>query len=255
MRPRNSQKMPSTFLISLFTAVFVILAGGSGYTQTPPRDDQQHDVSSDEAIPLPEVPRQITAIKIENNLLSVELVNANFGETIQAIAQKAGFSIAGSSETFGSKVTTKFDNLEIDRGFARLFSLVKESNYLISYDEKGSISKLEVYGNISAGSVQKSPVARQMPPTRRIFRSPFPTAPRPVIRRLPRPVARPLPSEPSQPPEAPEPSPPAPPEPGLSDQMPEDENMAHEDIPDQDVKEIPYIPPQKKPVYIPPIRR
>ena len=244
--------MRITFLISLLTSLVIIIGGGSANAQMPPPAAQQNPPAAAPS-PEPEVTKQTYTITVENNLLSVELVNANFGETIRSIAQKAGFSVEGSSDAFSTKVTTRFDNLEIDRGFARLFSLVKESNYLISYDEKGSISKLEIYGNASAGSVQKSPVRPQISPVRPGIRRPFPTAPQPVIPRLPRPVSRPLPSEPSQPPEAPQL--PEPPQPAPSEQIPGNEDISHEDIPDQDVKEIPYIPPQKKPVYIPPIRR
>jgi hypothetical protein len=243
--------MPSAFLISLLALLVIIIDGGSAYPQTPPPVSQQR-APTDESSPQPEVVTQTSTIKVENNLLSVELVNADFGEIIKSIAQKARFGIEGYSDAFKTKVTTKFDNLEIDRGFARLFSLVKESNYLISYDAKGSISKLEIYGNAAAGSVHKSPTRTQISPARPSIRSPFPTS-RPGSPRGPRPVARPLPSEQSQPSETSQP--PQPPQPAPEDQMPEDEGAGHQDIPDQAVKEIPYIPPQKKPVYIPPIRR
>jgi hypothetical protein len=238
--------MRITFLISLLTSLVIIIAGASANAQMPPPVTQQNP-PADAPAPEPEVTKQTYTITVENNLLSVELLNANFGKIIQTIAQKAGFSVVGYSDAFSTKVTTRFDNLEIDRGFARLFSLVKESNYLISYDEKGSISKLEIYGNASAGSVHTSPVRPQMPPVRPRISRPFPTAPQSVIPRIPRPAARPFPPEPSQPPEPPQPAP--------ADHIPGDEDISHEDITNQDVQEIPYIPPQKKPVYIPPIRR
>ena len=244
--------MPNTLLISLLTLLVIIIEGGTAYPQMPPPVSQQ-SAPADKSAPQPEVAKQTATIKVEDNLLSVELVNANFGEIIKTIAQKAGFGIEGYSDAFRATVTTKFANIEIERGFARLFSLVKESNYLISYDEKGSISKLEIYGNASAGSVHKSPTRTQISPARPSIRSPFPTSPRPGSPRGPRPMVRPLPSEQSQPPETSQP--PQPPQPAPEDQMPEDEDAAHQDIPDQAVKEIPYIPPQKKPVYIPPIKR
>jgi len=206
-----------------------------------------------EAVSQPEVPKQISIIKIENNRLSVELANANFGEVIQSIAQKAGFSIAGYSDTFSTKVTTKFNDLEIDSGFARLFSLVKESNYLISYDTKGSIAKLEVYGAAATLSVPHSPAMPQTSPVRPQFQPSHPAAlPQRVLPRIPSPAARPIPQVPPQPvarpfPQAPQPAP--------AEQEQETQDVGREDIPDQDVKEIPYIPPQKKPVYIPPIKR
>lgn len=238
--------MSGTLLISLLTLLVIVIDGGPAYSQMPPPVPQQGS-PADESAPQPEVPKQVSVITVEDSRLSVELVNANFGETIKSIAKKAGFNVVGYSDAFSAKVTTRFNKLDIDSGFARLFSLVKESNYLISYDSKGSISKVEIYGNASAGSVQKSPTRTQISPVRPQIRPSVPAAPQPVIPRIPRPAARPFPPGSSQPPQPPQPAP--------EDQMPEDEGIAHQDIPDQDVKEIPYIPPQKKPVYIPPIRR
>jgi hypothetical protein len=234
--------MPSAFLISLLALLVIIIDGGSAYPQTPPPVSQQR-APTDESSPQPEVVKQTSTIKVENNLLSVELVNADFGEIIKSIAQKARFGIEGYSDAFRTTVTTKFANIEIERGFARLFSLVKESNYLISYDAKGSISKLEIYGNAAAGSV-KPPATRQVSPSRQAVRPSTSTTSRPVSPRISRPEAQPLPPEPSQPPH---------PVPGEQGQ--EMQDIGREDIPEQDVKEIPYIPPQKKPVYIPPIKR
>ena len=233
--------MPNKYLISFLSSVCIIFGGGSAYSQMPPPNILQ-SAPAGEAVPQPEVPKQISIITIENNRLSVELANANFGEVIQSIAQKAGFSIAGYSDTFSTKVTTKFNNLEIDRGFARLFSLVKESNYLISYDTKGSIAKLEVYGTAATLSVPHSPAMPQTSPARPQVRPSTPAAlPQRMTPRITRPAARPFPQ--------------ATPQPAPAEQEHEPLDIEQEDIPDQDIKEIPYIPPQKKPVYIPPIKR
>ena len=250
--------MPNKYLISFLFAVCIILGGGSARSQMPPQNIPQN-APAGEAVPQPEVPKQISIIKIENNLLSVELVNANFGEVIQSIAQKAGFTIAGYSDTYSTKVTTKFNDYEIDRGFARLFSLVKESNYLISYDTKGSIAKLEVYGTAATVGVPHSPGMPQTPPVRPQFRPsppaalPQPATPAtPATPRFTRPAARRFPQTAPQPSARPFPQltpHPAPAE----DEEPQD--IEPEDSPEQDIKEIPYIPPQKKPVYIPPIKR
>ena len=88
----------------------------------------------------------------------MELVDANMGETIQAIARKAGFTVEGDSSTLSKKLTTRFNDFDIDRGIMRLFSLAKETNYLISYDTKGEVSKLEIYG-AAVSSVRKTPPA------------------------------------------------------------------------------------------------
>jgi len=101
--------------------------GGSAYAQMPPQDMQQN-TPKDETAPQPEVPQQIATIMVENNRLSVEFSNKNFGEILQAIGQKAGFRVEGSSSVFSKKVTTKFTDLDIDKGIIRLFSIVKETN-------------------------------------------------------------------------------------------------------------------------------
>ena len=44
-----------------------------------------------EVEPQPEIPKQISTVIIENNRLSVEFVNVNFGEILQSIGKKAGF--------------------------------------------------------------------------------------------------------------------------------------------------------------------
>ena len=125
--------------------------GGSAYAQEPPQTVQQ-DTVVEKTATQPEVPAQLVNISLKNDRLSVDLVNASLGETIQSIAQKAGFSIEGNSRAFSQKMTTKFNDLEVDIGIIRLFSLVKESNYLINYDTKGSISKLKVYDSGAVGS-------------------------------------------------------------------------------------------------------
>ncbi|RPI35791.1 MAG: hypothetical protein EHM54_07320 [Nitrospiraceae bacterium] len=247
--------MPNKFLIIFLFAVCIILGGGSVQSQMPPPNILRN-APAGEAVRQPEVTKQISVIKIENDRLSVELVNANFGEVLQSIAQKAGFTIAGYSDTFSTKVTTKFNDIEIDRGFARLFSLAKESNYLISYDTKGSIAKLEVYGPSATVSVPNSPAMPQTSPVRPQFQPSAPaTLPQRVMPRIPRPTAQPLPQTPPQPVTRPFPQAlPPQPAPAEHEQEPQDV-IEHEDVPAQDVKEIPYIPPQRKPVYIPPIKR
>lgn len=138
--------MPNIILISLFS-VLIIAGGGSAYAQEPPQKAQL--VTPPEAAPQPEVPKQISTVIIENNRLSVEFADISFQEILQSISKKAGFKVEGSSKVFSTKVTTKFNDLDIDSGIIRLFSIVKESNYLINYDPKGSISKIKVYSTVS----------------------------------------------------------------------------------------------------------
>jgi hypothetical protein len=143
--------MPKLILITLLNSLMIMTGGGSAYAQKPPQNVQQDEVVERTA-PQREVPKQIVNVALKNDLLSVDLVNASLGETLRSIAQKAGFSIEGNSRAFSQKMTTKFNDLEVDIGIIRLFSLVKESNYLINYDTKGSISKLKVYDSGAVGS-------------------------------------------------------------------------------------------------------
>lgn len=225
--------------------------GSSAYAQMPPQSLDQ-DTVTEETATQPEVPKQIVNIALKDDLLSVDLVNANLGEIIRAIAQKAGFTIEGSSATFSKTMTTKFNDLEIDRGIMRLFTLVKENNYLINYDTKGAISKLEIYGSGADGSIPKTTTKPRVSPVRPQVRPPSAaTSSQPALPRAIRPVTRRVPQAPPQPitPQTPSPQTSSP------EQMPEEQSIGDEDLPEEDVKDSPYIPPQKKPVYIPPIKR
>jgi len=165
--------MPKLILITLLYSLIIITGGGSAYAQTPPQNTQLV-TQTPEVAPPPEIPKQISTIIVENNSLSVEFVNVSFGEILQSIGKKAGFRVEGFSKVFNIKVTTKFNDLDIDSGIIRLFSLVKESNYLINYDTKGSISKLKVYDiNIvgSPGAIGSIPPASS--PTRETGAVPF----------------------------------------------------------------------------------
>lgn len=142
-----SKLLPVALLSSL-----IITAGGPSYAQRPPQDIQQN-AAGEHTAAQPEVPTQPINITLNNDRLSVDLVNAGLGETIRSIAQKAGFSIEGSSKAFSRKITTKFNDLDVDIGIIRLFSLVKETNYLFNYDARGAISKLKVYDAGALGSV------------------------------------------------------------------------------------------------------
>ncbi len=248
--------MPDKILITLLFSLFLMTGGGSAYAQIPPQDIQE-DTETDEAElikitpdtdetePLPEVPSQTIHIALKDDRLSVDLVNVTFGDIIQEIAQKAAFSIEGYSSVFSKTITTKFNDLEIDRGIIRLFSLVKEKNYLINYDTKGAILKLEIYGAETAGSVPKTPARPQVFSPRQQVSPPSPAAPpRPAIPGIFPSGRRTAPRTPQV---SPQYSPPG--------QISEDQDIEDEDLPEEDVKEIPYIPPQRKPVYIPPLKR
>lgn len=233
--------MPDKILISLLSVLFIITGGGTGYTQTPPQpaqlDTPLHNTALEQKIP-----RQHSTVMLENNHLSVDFDNVTIGEIIQAVSQKAGFKVQGGSAALGMKVKTKFTDLELEEGIKRLFSLVQESNYLIDYDAKGRISKVIIFAPGTAGSSTQTPAS---PAYRRVIpgsRSAAPAVPPP-------PVVRPVPQVPQIPEGSPAPqvSQPENPEP--------QEIINSEDPPVENVPEIPYVPPQSRPAYLPAGRR
>jgi len=145
-------------LVLLFSAVF-ITCGGPVYSQEPPEDPKEV-TAGPEAAPEPEAPKQISTVMVEGHLLSVEFVDVNFGEILKSISKKAGFRLEGHSVSFSKKVTTKFTDVDIDKGLVRLFSLVNDNNYLISYDAKGSVSKVRVS---PTGTSVRTPAATTTP--------------------------------------------------------------------------------------------
>jgi hypothetical protein len=264
--------MPDSRFIAVLSLLLVLMGGLPVEAQSPPQNIQK-DADKGTTVQ-PVGPKPVVNITLDNDRLSVELVDANMGEIIQAIAHKAGFSVEGDSAALSKKLTTRFNNLDVDRGIARLFSLAKENNYLINYDSKGAVSKLEIYGAAVSSSAAKTPPATPPASTARRQVSPpaQPAATQPVITRPLPPSARqapqfrplrPAPQTPQPPqtpqtrqvPLAPQTPEPATPEPVVPPQTLQEGQNAGEDLPSEDVKEIPYVPPQRKPVFIPPIRR
>lgn len=184
----------------------LILGGGPAYGQEPP-EDAQEDTSEAEAAPQPEAPKQIATVIIDNNRLSVEFVDVSFGEILRSISQKAGFRLEGSSPAFNKKITTKFNDLDMDTGLIRLFSMVKESNYFISYNAKGAIAELKIpTPGISAKASSSSmgtPGGAQTPGMSRIGRRRYRTFRRHVPG-TPAPLPQPEPSQPEETEEVPE---------------------------------------------------
>jgi len=193
----------------------------------------------------PEPPKSVLTVEIKNDLLSVELENVSFGTAIKAVADKAGFKIEGAGEVFNRKMNTRFSDIEVERGVLRLLSLVKETNYMLHYDTKGQINKLEIFGISSVstpGATTRpttptpafrrpavSPVLPQTPRPSTVTPMPQPRRMPPVVRRRPV-ISRPTTS--SQPAAA-LPS-------GDVKPEPDDDNDADE----EPVEVIPYVAPQ-----------
>lgn len=169
--------MPEKILLTLLFSLFLMTSGDPAYAQEP-EEDMQQDTPEAEVAPQPEVSQQISTIMVEDGHLSVEFVNVNFGEILRSISQKAGFRLEGSSRFFNKKVTTKFTDLDMDKGLIRLFSLVKENNYLISYDAKGAVSKLKI-SSPGAPVGTTSPAPARIPVLRRRRGVPIPQRPAP----------------------------------------------------------------------------
>lgn len=257
----------SVFFLCLMFALFAALPASA--QKTPQAPGAAVPSSQDEQEPQPAPPKVVLNVEIKDDLLSVEFSNVDFGPAIRAIAEKAGFSIEGSGEVFSRKLNTKFTDIEVERGVIRLLTLVKENNYMLNYDTKGLISKLEIFGIDSA----KAPAvtAKQPPRSTPAARQPAPavstgsqSGPKPAVspapsssaspalraprRALPTPQSRPTrqvtPARPAlNPASAAEPQPPA-----SSDETSQ-EATVDESVP---VQEIPYIPPQQSaPVFVP----
>jgi hypothetical protein len=150
----------------LCTVVSAFMAGDAF-----PQDEE--DEIAPEAVegeqPQPEAPKTVMNVEIRDNRLSVELADAEFGAVMNTIAQMGGFKVEVASEVFGRKLTTKFSNLELERGILRLLALTRDRNYLMRYDSSGALSKVEIYG---ATPVVSTPMPRT--PVRGFQRSPAP---------------------------------------------------------------------------------
>ncbi len=200
-----------------------------------------------------EISRKVSNINVHDNSLSVELADAEFGAVLQTIAQQSGFRVVMAGDVFNRKLSTKFEGMELERGLMRLFNLIREKNYAIKYDTKGKISLIEVFqGTASAMPGKLQPVMRPqvqrpafippMPQTDPAAAVPSPVTRRPVPARPPNIRSRALPQMGLQP--SPMQAPPA-----VSGEQADTEFQNGNE---EEVREIPYIPVQKRPVYIPP---
>lgn len=230
--------------LCLLLALFTAMPASAQKTPQVLKPEAALSVQEDQE-PQPEPPKSVLHVEIKNDLLSLELENVDFGVAIKAVAEKAGFKIEGTGEVFRRKLNTKFTGIEVERGVLRLLTLVKESNYMLHYDTKGLISKLEIFG-IGSGRAPSVTTTRQpMRPTR-TFRqpadspqtqSPVTTAPIPRRRVLPSTTERrqriPRPDKSLQPAAQPSDDPKT---------QTADENNAEE----EPFAEIPYVTPQPR---------
>lgn len=220
---------------------------------TPPATQGQQGAPSSESAAVELKPMRF--ITFTEGLLSIELVDQDFGGVITEVARIAGFRIEGTAPSFQKKLTTRFEQIDLERGIARLLSLAAEKNFFMHYDQAGNLSVLEFFGGSPA--VVSSPSPTPLPQQQiRTTPPPPPVAPRQPV------VTSPVPR--SGTPSRTIPSlrrirqvrPAAPAEPDMADQNgqspeTEDEPPQAEPVVEEPVQEIPYVPPQRQPLSIP----
>ncbi len=232
-----------------FTWFFLLLCAlliGFGYAAAGMPDENVLNGQEAERERETEKSEKSSRISVQDNRLSVELFDAQFGTVIDSVAKQSGFSVVISSNIKQKKVSTKFQNIDLERGIIRLLKLVREKNYLIHYDAKGMVSKLEIYSGAAVSSVASQPAVSSRPPvqrparvspaSRRPTRSPAAVRPRVPRRRVTRPRPRVRPPQTENINEAPE-------------------NRNREDVrgnlEEEPVGVIPYVPPKQQPAFIP----
>lgn len=230
--------------------LILVLFTGVALSQTAPVGPADSEKEVNGTAPKKETPKKIVNIELKDNMLTAELVDADFGEVMEAIAKKAGFRLLVQESVYKRKVNTRLRDMELERAVLRLLTLINEKNYLLDYDNKGAISKVEVYGATQAEAPAKTEAPRKAllkEPARPVT----PSAPARGVQKNPPPTRRII-LPPSQKKQEPQPkaeqeAPDAPAEltgdepPGI--EKPGDNGGGEESVP--------YIPPKKKPVFIP----
>lgn len=149
-----------------------------------------------------EAPRpaeKVVNVEVTDGLLSIELVDADFGEVMKAIAEQTGIKVTMSGDVQSRKLNTRFRGIEIERGIVRIMTLINEKNYTLKYDTTGKVEMIEIYA-ISAPAA--SPGKTPSKPDASKARTPAPPAPI----RTPAPAApirTPAPAASAQPPAPP----------------------------------------------------
>lgn len=255
-------------MLILFLLLVLSLKGSYASAQTA-APAAGTEAASPAAPEQPAVPQPLLYVDVVNGLLTVELVDVQFGDVIKEIAEKAGFKVEISGEVYGKKLNTRFSDIELERGLERLLILIREKNYLFHYDSRGAVAGIDIYGTglpVGATKAQtpvRSPVQRQSPPAT-LLRSPssarpVPTpAPAPTVqknvpqnlRRILSPMrasqqesmkARRQAVIDAQKQDA-----------STAEEQPAQQPEQSEDVPEENVEETPYVPAPRNPSYVPP---
>ena len=110
--------------------------------------------------------KPVTKIDVKDGLLSVELLDAEFGSVIKEIAEKAKFKVEISGNVASKKISVRFNDIDTERGIRRLLTILKEKDFTISYNTEGLIDKLEIFGGANikpATTPLKKPQTMQRP--------------------------------------------------------------------------------------------
>lgn len=220
--------MPNLPAALLF--VSAILSAALVFAETPVPDSGSGPAPagvSETAVPPVESRMRI---EVRDDLLSIDLVDAEFGGVMKAISARAGIKVDMSGAIQQKRLTTKFSGIELERGIIRLMTLMKEKNYTMTYDTRGRVSAVEVY---SIEQEAASPArAHSRPEMKKTLKSSSaPEQPVPGVQKNPPQQRRLIP-----------PLKPA----AISTERSKKIAAESEDEGEEDVEELPYIAPQKK---------
>lgn len=185
-------------------------------------------------------------VELKDDLLSIDLMDAEFGSVMKAISARAGIKLDMSGPLQQKRLTTKFSNIELERGIIRLMTLMKEKNYTMRYDPRGRVSVIEVYGAeppVASPSKTNTRTELQKTPQRPLQKTLQPAA---------APSERPVSGVQKNPPQQRRlipPSKPAVPQADPSAQSSPNTKKTdpyNEDEVEEEVQELPYTAPQKK---------
>lgn len=201
---------------SLFTAV-----------QNEPSPFDGETVAVEEAQLPPEKPFKV---EYAGGLINMDVKDEAFGDVLKNIGSQAGFDIMLAKEVSEKKISTSFSGVGLERAITRLFSLIREKNYKISYASEGAISVIEAMGMAAPAPEETKkgmPVAPGFIQTR-----PKAVAPAPL-------VVGPKPESASG-------------MKGVTILQPGAKEGEKEGGGSESGERFPYIPPKEAPVYIPP---
>jgi hypothetical protein len=155
---------------------------------------------------------------------------------MKALSARSGIKVDMSGTIQQKRLTTKFSGIELERGIARLMTLMKEKNYTMKYDTTGRVNEIEFYGTEPpAAAPAKAHTRPEVPKTLPKTLQPAVPSEQPLtgVQKNPPPQRRLIP-----------PSRPAVSRTGPA--APKSQDPSDEDEGEADVDELPYIAPQKK---------